>query len=179
MGKKFIDSGYKQAEIDAAQEKALCLNREEILGNSSRPIEAESSNQDQRQLTFVINRNYHMCRSIKKILEENRCDIETLLGGPTRIIVAERRNSNIASMLFAKSSFSKNIVPIGLDQKCHGGNGCMTCGTMNLKKNVVLWKDHPVYKTTVRLDFRCNCTTENVVYLFVCKLCNSNQSFYV
>ena len=68
MGKKFIDSGYKQAEIDVAQEKALCLNREEILGTSSRSIEAKSQNQDQRQLTFVINRNNHMCRSIKKIL---------------------------------------------------------------------------------------------------------------
>ena len=58
-----------------------------------------------------------MCRGIKKILEENKFDIDTLLGGPTRIIVAERRNCNIASLLFAKSSFSQSIVPVGLDQE--------------------------------------------------------------
>ena len=120
-----------------------------------------------------------MCKSIKKILEENQHDINLLLGEPTRIIVAKRRNSNIASMLFAKSSFSQSITPVGTDQKCNGGNGCLTCGTMNLKKSVVLWKEHPVYRTTIRLDFRCDCTTENVIYLFVCKWCESNNSFYV
>ena len=60
-----------------------------------------------------------------------------------------------------------------------GGHGCLTCDTMKMKKNVELWKDHPVYKTTIRLDFRCNCTTESVIYLYVCKLCASNDSFYV
>ena len=178
MARKFVDSGYKQAEIYTAQEKALRLDRKEILGTSPRNTE-ELSSQSKRQLTFVINRDNHMCRGIKKILAENKHDIDTLLGGPTQVIVAERRNSNIASMLFAKSSFSKSIVPIGVDQKCHGGNGCMTCSTMNLKRNVILWKDHPAYKTTIRLDFRCDCLTENIIYLFVCKLCKSNNSFYV
>ena len=119
-----------------------------------------------------------MCKSIKKILQENQHDINALLG-PTRLIVAERRNSNIASMLFAKASFSQNIVPVGRDQKCNGKNGCLTCETMNLKKSVVLWKNHPVHRTTIKLDFRCNCKSENVIYLFVCKLCESNEGFYV
>ena len=55
----------------------------------------------------------------------------------------------------------------------------MTCGMMELSKNVTLWKDHPVHKTKIKLDFRCNCQTENVVYLYICKLCVSNDSFYV
>ena len=177
MAKKFIDSGYKQAEIDTAREKALKLDRGEILG-TTKPIK-DLQSQSSRQLTFVINRDGYMCKSIKKILEDNKPDIETLLGGPTRIIVAERRNSNIASMLFAKSSFSRSITPIGHNQKCNGGNGCMCCRMMNLKKSVVLWKDHPAYRTNVKLDFRCTCITENVIYLYICKLCDSNSSFYV
>ena len=112
MAKKFIDSGYRQAEIETAKEKALLLDRNEILG-TSRPIE-DLSSQPNRQLTFVINRDDYMSKSIKKILDDNKYDIETLMGGPTRIIVAERRNSNIASMLFAKSSFSRCIVPWGV-----------------------------------------------------------------
>ena len=50
---------------------------------------------------------------------------------------------------------------------------------MNRKKHVTLWKDHPVYKTKIKLDFRCNCVTESVIYLYICKLCDSNESFYV
>ena len=177
MAKKFIDSGYKQTEIDAAREKALQLDRKEILGPAK--ITEDMPSQSSRQLTFVINRDGYMCKSVKKILADNKHDIETLLGQPTRIIVAERRTNNIASMLFAKSSFSRNIIPVGIDQECKGGNGCLCCKMMRLERNVVLWKDHPAYKTTVRLDFRCNCTTENVIYLYICKLCESNTSFYV
>ena len=150
--------------------KALLLDRNEILG-TSRPIE-DLPSQPNRQLTFVINRDDYMSKSIKNILDDNKYDIETLF-------VAERRNSNIASMLFAKSSFSRCIVPVGTTQKCNKGNGRLCCDMMNLKKNVVLWKDHPAYQTTVRLDFRCNCDTENIIYLYVCKLCDSNSSFYV
>ena len=177
MSKKFIDSGYKQTEIDVAREKALQLDRNEIL-SPARPVE-DLPSQSSRQLTFVMNRNEYLCKSIKQILADNKHDIETLLGCPTRIIVAERRNNNIASMLFAKSSFSRNVIPVGIDQECKGGHGCLCCEMMNLEKNVVLWKDHPAYETTVRLDFCCNCTTESVVYLYICKLCDSNSSFYV
>ena len=177
MAKKFLDSGYHQTEVDTAKEKALSLDRMEIFKKyGSKP---SSRKQSTKQLTFIINRDDHMAKNIKRILNENKFDIETLLGGPTRLIVAERRNSNIASMLFAKSSFSKDIIPVGIDQQCHGKNGCKTCELMNLPKSVMLWKDHPVYKTQIKLDFRCNCKTENVIYLYVCKLCESNDSFYV
>ena len=115
MAKKFTDSGYKQAEIDIAKDKALKLDRNELLG-TPKPSE-ELSSQSSRQLTFVMNRDGFMCKSVKKILYDNKDDIETLLGGSTRIFVAERRNSNIASMLFAKSSFSKSFFPIGSSQK--------------------------------------------------------------
>ena len=64
MAKKFIDSGYKQAEIDTAREKALKLDRGEILG-TPKPIK-DLQSQSGRQLTFVINRDGYMCKSIKK-----------------------------------------------------------------------------------------------------------------
>ena len=34
-------------------------------------------------------------------------------------------------------------------------------------------------RTTVKLDFKCNCITENCIYIYVCKLCKGNESFYV
>ena len=80
--------------------------------------------------------------------------------------------------MFGKSSFSKSTVEESEDQKCHV-SGCMTCKVMGLKKNVTLWKDVPERKVTVKLDFRCNCISENCIYLYVCKWCKNNNGFYV
>ena len=55
----------------------------------------------------------------------------------------------------------------------------MTCKVVGLEKKVVLWKDDPNKRTTVKLDFKCNCITENFIYLYVCKLCKGNEGFYV
>ena len=50
---------------------------------------------------------------------------------------------------------------------------------MKLEENVTLWKNNDTYKRTVKLDFRCDCTTECAIYLYVCNLCVDNDSFYV
>ena len=55
----------------------------------------------------------------------------------------------------------------------------MTCGVMNLNKNVTVWKNQDAYKRTVKLDYRCDCSTECAIYMYVCKLCVDNDSFYV
>ena len=94
-----------------------------------------------------------MTRKIKDILKENQRDIDILLGGPTRLIVAERRNNNIASTLFAKSSFSQCLSPEGENQKCESAsNRCMTCDLMDLDRTVVLWKNHPDGRQTLKLE---------------------------
>ena len=105
--------------------------------------------------------------------------VNKLLGGPTRLIVAERKNNSTASLLFGKSSFSKCITDESENQKCRGHGGCKTCKVMSLPKRVILWKNDPARKVTIKLDFRCNCITENCVYLYVCKLCKENERFYV
>ena len=50
---------------------------------------------------------------------------------------------------------------------------------MNLNGTVTLWPNDASRKIDVKLDFRCICTTDNVIYLFICKLCPHNNSFYV
>ena len=49
---------------------------------------------------------------------------------------------------------------------------------MKIPKKVTLWQDHP-NETVINLDFRCDCISEYIVYLFICKLCPKNKSFYV
>ena len=118
-----------------------------------------------------------MVKKIKALLKECQTDMARLLG-KTKIIVAERRNGNIASTVFAKSSFSRNEDEIKENQKCNG-KGCKSCQLMNLNKEFTVWKNNGSYKKKVKLDFRCNCTTECIIYIYVCNLCKENESFYV
>ena len=173
---KLKDSGYKNEEIEAARVRALQLDRDDVLSSSTQ----SRSEENDRQLIFTINHDHHMRKKIKEVLNENQNDINELLGGETRLIVAERRNLNIASALFAKSAFSREPVLMKDNQKCstHPGSRCLTCRLMNIPKTVTLWQDHP-NEVVVNLDYRCNCLSENIVYLFMCKLCPKNRSFYV
>ena len=51
-------------------------------------------------------------------------------------------------------------------------HGCLTCPVMTMPKTVC------VNGLTVNLDFSLNCKSENVIYLFLCKLCPDNKQFY-
>ena len=174
---KLKNSGYKINEIEDAKKRALSLDRCELLKpRRNKPLNDVA--EDQRQLTFTVNRDDLMSKQIRSILKDNQTDINKLLGGPTRLIVAERKNNSTASLMFGKSSFSKCLVQESENQEC-GKGGCLTCGVIGLKKKVTLWKDQPERKTFLKLDFRCNCITENCIYLYVCKLCKSNEGFYI
>ena len=177
ISKKLANSGFKPQEISTAKTKALKLNRNAILT-------ADRSQQyvknDQKQLTFLINRDGFMVKEIKKLMKDCNHDINRLLGIDTRIIVAERKNSSIASAVFAKSSFSKEVDKLRVNQKCNGGHGCKSCEIMKFKeRSVTIWKNNKAMEKTVKLDFCCDCTTEHVIYIYVCDLCVDNDSFYI
>ena len=50
---------------------------------------------------------------------------------------------------------------------------------MKLQKKTVLWKNNESYRKEIKLDYTCDCSTESVIYIYVCKLCPDNRSFYI
>ena len=50
---------------------------------------------------------------------------------------------------------------------------------MNLSKRVTVWKNNQNYKKEIKLDHTCDCSTECVIYIYVCNLCEHNESFYI
>ena len=99
--------------------------------------------------------------------------INYLFGKEIKIVVAERRSPNTASLLFAKSGFAREQFEVGDSQKCGSiGDRCFTCKTIGIENSVVL-NDFPV-----KLDYRLNCNSENVIYLYICKHCPDNKEFY-
>ena len=177
ISKKLTNSGFKAQEISTAITKALKLDRNAILTTDRSQMYKKN---DQKQLTFLINRDSHMVKELKNLMRDCNHDINRLLGVDTRIIVAERKNSSIASAVFAKSSFSKKVDKLRENQKCNGGHGCKSCELMKFKaRSITLWKNNKAMEKTLKLDFRCDCTTEHVIYIYVCNLCEENDSFYI
>ena len=173
ISEKLLNSDFKPNEVENAKKRMMLLNRSDIIC----PRSSTPRTDEHRTLTFVINRNDFMVKKIKEVVKECQTDIERLLG-KTRIIVAERRNGNIASTVFAKSSFSKEDNQAKENQRC-SGKGCKSCKLVNLNKEFFVWKNNDSYKKKVKLDFRHDCTTECIIYIYVCKLCKENNSFYV
>ena len=138
IAEKLKNSGYKMKEIDDAKMRALNLNRQDLIQPRRRKDKTENVNQ--KQLTFSVYRNDDMSKKIRATLQENQRDIDKLLGGPTRLIVAEKKNNSTASLLFSKSSFSRCETVEGENQKCGGHGGCKTCEVMTLPRTVTLWK---------------------------------------
>ena len=62
--------------MDVAREKALLVNRDQIL--NKRILNVQKENKESKQWTFTINRDNHMSKKIKAILRENQDDINTL-----------------------------------------------------------------------------------------------------
>ena len=170
MFQKFLDSGYSRDELNSAKEKALLqVDRVAILNeaNSNLPVSKEKEN----TLTFVINHDKVGSSQIRNVVKENKEMIDYLFGKEMKIVVAERRSPNTASLLFAKSSFAKDLVEEKDIQEC-GVSRCMTCEDMGLKKSEMI-NGH-----LIKLDFRLNCGSENVIYLYICKHCPKNKEFY-
>ena len=115
--KKLENSGYKTNEIEDAKKRALSLNRYDLLKPRVKRSQKDDA-EDQRQITFTVNRDDMMSKEIKSILKDHQTDINKLLGGETRLIVAERKNNSTASLMFGKSSFSKCLVQEAENQEC-------------------------------------------------------------
>ena len=171
MMSKFIESGYSEKELVAAKERALLIDRAEVLRKSATD-NFNALQKDNDTLTFVINHDKIGSAHIRKVMKENKEMIDYLFGKEIKVVVAERRNPNTASILFAKSAFAQKLCEDKKSQKCHSTHGCLTCPVMTMPKTVC------VNGLTVNLDFSLNCKSENVIYLFLCKLCPDNKQFY-
>ena len=64
--------------------------------------------------------------------------------------MAERRNPNTASLLFAKSSFAKEVSS-SVSQKCGSKHMCITCNVLHIDRTVV------INYLTVRLYYSLDC----------------------
>ena len=118
----------KNDEIKNARDKAMLLNTHDILVPSKKKVKPADTD---KKLTFLIYHNEIMVKNTKRVVKECQSDIDRLIG-KTRIVVAERRNGNIGSCVFAKSSFSTQETTLNWRK------------TKNVREEVVynMWYNH-------------------------------------
>ena len=169
MENKFLNSGYKQEELSLHREKAMALDRRELLGGTSLPESKDSS----KTVACVINQDPDVRHAINQFFREHSTDLQRLLGN-VRLIVSERRHTNTSSLLFSKNGFSQNVKPLLNNQKCKSAR-CLTRATMNLPRQICV--NHKL----IHLDYHCDCSSDCVVYIAICKLCKEpipTSNFY-
>ena len=171
MEKKYISSGYKPVELRAAKDKALMLNRDQILSAVREPKAVNGDVESDNVLTYVIQQDPNMTGVLRSFMKSKAQLLKKFIGD-RRLIIAERRNPNMASLLFAKSSFSHCEKDIRQTQQC-GTRGCLTCPIMTVPKTIKLNSD-----INIKLDFSLTCKAENCIYLFICNECEGNSGFY-
>ena len=119
----------KNDEIKNARDKAMLLNTHDILDPSKKKVKPADTD---KKLTFLISHNDYNGKEYKESGERMSIrDIDRLIG-KTRIVVAERRNGNIGSCVFAKSSFSTQETTLNWRK------------TKNVREEVVynMWYNH-------------------------------------
>ena len=96
-----------------------------------------------------------------------------MLTGTDKIIFANKKNPNTASLLYCKSSFSNILPQVSSNQKCSAPN-CKSCNVMALPKQFA-YND-----LKIKLDFSLNCKSDNIIYVARCNIChfNSESQFY-
>ena len=167
MEKKFIDSGYSSTELQESKERALALDRDEILANHRSSTTDEANEED--ILTFVINHDPAMASVIRRFLDSRKEILHQLIG-ERKIIISERRGPNTASLLFAKSGFSSQSVTPKENQRSNA-RGCLLCDNLMNDKFV------NTNGLKVKLDFTLNCKSKNCIYVALCRYCN-DKAFY-
>ena len=156
----FLSCGYNLPKLKAAKDRALSLNRSDLL-NHSRPAG------DNAPLVFVTKYNANI-QNVKAIINEFKTEFDRLVGD-TDIIVACRRNANTSGLLFNKHGFSQRpIATTATNQRC-GSTNCMMCPIMF---NAL----HPIklnqYNLTIKFNNSLTCKSEDVIYIAQCTKCN-------
>ena len=103
-------------------------------------------------------------KELHKFFDENKLELARLIGDK-RIIVAERKHANAASLLFSKSGFFQTKMEVREPQKCAKSSRCKNCELMNLTWVI------SCNGVDIKVDMRCCCTTDGIIYVAICNYC--------
>ena len=91
--------------------------------------------------------------------------------GNTRIMFAIKKGSSIGNTLVRNKALCIENSPINSNQKCNAP-ACQQCPLVNTEQKMT------INNTTISIPKSLNCKTRNVIYLWKCKLCHTNECYF-
>ena len=131
-------------------------------------LNTEKAQDDRDTLTFPL---FHFkdIDAFKKIIKDAETDLLTIIGN-TKIVMAVKKNPSIGNSVVRNKLLSFEETQLE-NQKC-GGPGCMQCPLSNTNTT-----EH-VNNKRLKLPQTLNCKSRNVIYLWQCRLCDEENSYF-
>ncbi len=151
-------SGYKKESLEKIEEKV-----------KNRQNNEETNDDNTDTLTFPIH-YFDQLDSFKEVLKDASEDLSTLIGD-TKIIMAVKKNPSIGNVSIRNKQLSMETKTF-TNQKCNGP-GCKQCPLVNTDQQITI-NNRRVNTPAPNL----NCKSKNVIYLWQCKLCTRDNSYF-
>ena len=156
--KHFENSGYDTANLNEIKERAIV---------KSTTIN-ETVNEEADTLIFPVH-YFDGLSTFKKLIQSLNNEFQQLVGD-TRIMIATKKQSSIGNKFVRNKQLSITNI-LSDDQRCNA-RGCRQCPLSN-HKHKILVNGH-----MVRVPSHLDCKSKNVVYMWVCKLCNEKEVYF-
>ena len=156
MIQDFERSGYKKEELKKIEEKAR------------QQINTERNTSESDTLTFPLF-YFKDIYSFKKILSDHQDDLQQIIGN-TKIIMAIKKNPSIGNAAIRNKLLSFDEKQLN-NQKC-GATNCLQCPLVNTSATAT------VNGLQVKAAKTLNCKSRNVIYLWQCQICETDNSYF-
>ena len=159
--KHFENSGYNRQKLQELKEKAI--------GKTTTRNPTESYNNNNNTLVFPV---YYFdgIEQFKSMVWELQDDIKQLIGN-TRIMFTLKKGSSIGNTLVRNKALCIENPSNSTNQKCNTP-GCQQCPLVNTEQKMT------INDINISIPRSLNCKTRNVIYLWKCKLCRTNECYF-
>ena len=150
---EFTNSRYDAEMLTELKEKAIHKSD----NNDTNP-------QEQGEDTLVFPVHYFQdLKEFKNVLYDLSDDNKELIGD-TRVIFAVKKRPSIGSVMVQNKQLGMKVTTTD-DQRCNA-RGCSQCPLVNDNNNLI------INEKPITIPRNLNCKSQNVIYLWVCKLCH-------
>ena len=161
--KYFENSGYS---LDTLRKVEISV-RDKIAGVGEGNL-STTGTIDTDTLVFPVH-FFKGVNEFKKVVRSLGNELHQLIGD-TRIMFAMKKGSSLGNMVVRNKQLSI-VHPDGDSQRCNG-RGCLQCPLSNNKSKIV------INDQVVRVPRNLNCRSKNIIYLWLCKLCEEEEAYF-
>ena len=155
-----VKSGYSEESLNQIEQS--------IAQRDNTERNEETNEQD--VITFPVS-YFEGIEELKELINGLKTDLNTLMGS-TRIIFAMKKGRSIGNRVVRNKSLCIDTSANGVSQKCLAP-GCKQCPLTGERKNII------VNNVRVGIQPGINCKSDNVIYLWIYKLCISLVTYVI